>query len=212
MIIEQIIRLSSFLSPVGSQVILQKFGRNPFLLLVFCLLSLRSKDESAVKVACHLFEYADTPEKIALLSVSIIEKIIRSVGFYRKKALILITISDILVKKYAGIVPSLYDQLMQLPGVGPKTAQLVLAEGFLIPAICVDTHVHRLSNRLGLVKTKTVDATRFALERLIPQKDWNKVNRAFVAWGKNICFPRSPLCSECPLLKLCPRVGVLISR
>lgn len=198
--------------PVASQLIVQKFGENPFLVLIFCLLSLRTKDPVAFKAACRLFEIASDPESLSMLDPLKIEELIFPVGFYRKKAATLILVSRIIAEKYDSVVPANYHDLVSLPGVGSKTANLVLAEGFAIPAICVDTHVHRLSNRLGFVKTKTPEQTQIELEKIIPKDQWILINRAFVVWGQNICKPVSPLCSLCPFKFSCPQIGVTKSR
>lgn len=210
--IEQLKKESRAFPPVASQLIVQKFGQDPFFVLIFCLLSLRTKDPVAFKAACRLFEIASDPESFSMLDRSEIEKLIFPVGFYRKKAAVLISISHVLVQKYNSFVPSDYKELIGLPGVGPKTAHLVLAEGFAIPAICVDTHVHRLSNRLGFVKTKTPEQTQIELEKIIPKDQWILINRALVVWGQNICKPVSPLCSACPFKFSCPKIGVIKNR
>jgi endonuclease-3 len=211
-VLERLQKVTACVPPVASQLLVQKFGRDPFLVLIFCLLSLRTKDPVAFAAACRLFEVAKDPAVLSALDYEIIQKLIFPVGFYRKKARTLIAVSQIISKKYAGIVPSTYSGLIALPGVGPKTAHLVLAEGFGIPAICVDTHVHRLSNRLGLVATKTVEQTQIELEKIISKDQWISINRVLVAWGQTICKPVSPLCSQCPLQDICPRNGVIKSR
>ncbi len=136
------------------------------------------------------------------------KKLIYPTGFYRQKTKQLLAICALLLKNYGGAVPNTYEELISLPGVGPKTTNLVLSEGFNIPAICVDTHVHRISNRLGLVKTKTPEQTEAALKLLLPKKYWSEYNKLMVMWGQNICTPVSPKCSVCPLLPLCPQIGV----
>jgi endonuclease-3 len=212
LLIEQLKKEISKFLPVASQLVVQKFGKDPFLVLIFCLLSLRTKDPVAFQAACRLFEVARDPKSLSLLDCHVIQKLIFPVGFYRKKAQTIIAVSQIIAARYGGVVPSSYSDLIALPGVGPKTAHLVLAEGFSIPAICVDTHVHRLSNRLGLVKTKTVEQTQIELEKVIPKDQWIEINRALVVLGQNICKPISPLCSQCPLRNMCPRIGVGKSR
>jgi endonuclease-3 len=192
--------------------ITKQYGRNPFLILVSCILSLRTRDSVSLPSSQRLFEHAQTPKTLLLLSPTTIENLIYPTGFYRHKTKEILKICTILLEKYHGKVPNTYEELITLPGVGPKTANLTLAEGFGIPAICVDTHVHRISNRLGLVKTKTPEQTEEALKKLLPQKYWSEYNKLMVMWGQNICVPISPKCSICPLLPLCPQIGVTLLR
>lgn len=192
----------------AATTITTQYGRNPFLILVSCILSLRTKDSVSLPASKRLFEHAQTPQALLLLPPATIEKLIYPTGFYRQKTKELLKICKILIKNYDEKVPDTYEELIALPGVGPKTANLVLAEGFGIPAICVDTHVHRISNRLGLVTTKTPEQTEAALKVLLPEKHWSEYNKLMVMWGQNICVPISPKCSICPLLPLCPQVGV----
>jgi endonuclease-3 len=146
------------------------------------------------------------------LSKEEIEKLIYPVGFYPTKAGRIIEISRILIEKYEGKVPGSIEQLLELPGVGRKTANLVLAEGYKIPAICVDTHVHRISNRIGYVKTKTPDQTEAELRKKLPEKYWIIYNEILVAFGQTLCRPISPHCSKCPVSDYCKRIGVEKSR
>jgi len=180
----------------------------PFKILISCLLSLRTKDEVTEKAAEKLFSRAISPENMANLSLQEIEKLIYPVGFYRNKAKTIKKISEILYKKYNGKVPSTLQGLLSLPGVGRKTANLVLSLGFKKPGICVDTHVHRIANRWGYVKTKSPHQTEFALREKLPQKYWIEFNRMLVAFGKTICRPISPFCSRCPVERFCDKVGV----
>lgn len=188
--------------------IIKQYGRDPFLILISCILSLRTKDSVSLAASQRLFEAAKTPQKILSLSPSVIENLIYPTGFYRQKTKHILQICAILIKKYDGNVPSSEQPLLELPGVGPKTTALVLSQGFSIPAICVDTHVHRVSNRLGLVHTKTVIETEQQLKQLLPKRYWSEFNSLMVMWGQNICVPLSPKCSICPLLPLCPQIGV----
>lgn len=187
-------------------------GADPFQILVSTLLSLRTKDEVTAKAAQKLFARARTPEQIVALGKNKIQKLIYPVGFYPTKAGRLVEISEIIIEKYNGKVPGDLDALLELPGVGRKTANLVLVEGFQKPAICVDTHVHRISNRIGYVRTKTPDKTEFALRKKLPLKHWIKYNELLVAFGQVICRPVSPFCSRCPAARMCARVGVGTSR
>jgi endonuclease-3 len=196
--------------PSVSQIAAHK--PTPFKVLIATLLSLRTKDEVTFAAARRLFAIAETPERIARLSNATISDCIYPVGFYRTKADRIKTISGILVKQYNGNVPTDLDSLLALPGVGRKTANLVLSEGYGIPAICVDTHVHRICNRIGWVCTKTADQTELALRQLLPQKDWIHFNPLVVAFGQNLCKPLSPICSQCPIHPHCPRIGVGRSR
>jgi endonuclease III len=196
----------------AATTITKQYGRNPFLILISCILSLRTRDTVSLPASQRLFEHAQTPQTLLLLSPSTIEKLIYPTGFYHQKTKQILKICTILIKNYQGKVPNTHKELIALPGVGPKTANLVLAEGFGIPAICVDTHVHRISNRLGLVKTKTVEQTEEQLKLVLPKRYWSEYNKLMVMWGQNICVPISPKCSICPLLPLCPQIGVVRHR
>jgi len=200
------------MSEPAATSIVAHYGRNPFLVLVSCILSLRTKDAVSLAASHRLFTQAQTPQEFILLPQKTIETLIYPTGFYKRKAKQLLALCAILLEKYHGIVPKTEKELMALPGVGPKTTALVLSEGFGIPAICVDTHVHRISNRLGLVKTTTVEDTELALKTLLPTTYWSEFNKLMVMWGQNICVPVSPKCSVCPLLPLCPQIGVVKHR
>ena len=192
----------------AATTIIRRYGRNPFLVLISCILSLRTKDAVSLAASNRLFAHAQTPQSILLLPTKTIEDLIYPTGFYRQKTKQILALCAILLEKHLGKVPHSEKELMALPGVGPKTTALVLSEGFGIPAICVDTHVHRISNRLRLVDTKTVEATEIALKELLPKAYWSEFNKLMVMWGQNICTPVSPKCSICPLLPLCPQFGV----
>jgi len=183
-------------------------GASPFEVLVSTLLSLRTKDEVTGEAARRLLDVARTPEAMVALSPKKIEDLIYPVGFYPTKAKRLLSISRILLDRYGGKVPDTLEALTALPGVGRKTANLVLVEGFKIPAICVDTHVHRISNRIGYVKTKTPDKTELALRKKLPKRHWVRYNELLVAFGQTLCRPISPFCSRCPVSDMCPQVGV----
>lgn len=188
------------------------FGHDPFLVLVSCILSLRTKDTVTLPASKRLFGHALSPQGIIDLGPDKIAQLIYPVGFYKTKAVTLVAISQQLITHFGGKVPEDRDALLALPGVGPKTANLVLAEGFNIPAICVDTHVHRISNRLGIIQTNTPEETEAALMRILPQKYWISWNRWLVLWGQNICVPVVPRCSICPLASACLQVGVTRKR
>jgi endonuclease-3 len=186
----------------------QSSTRSPFHLLVSCVISLRTKDEVTHNSSRRLFQIADSPDELALLDQEAISKAIYPAGFYRTKAKQLNKIAAILVERHDGQVPADETALLSLPGVGRKTANLVLGVGFGVPAICVDTHVHRISNRLGLVATGSPEATEGALRETLPEDLWIDINDLLVTFGQNRCHPTSPRCTGCPLDDLCPRTGV----
>lgn len=178
----------------------------PFKILVFTMLSARTKDETTMKAVKRLFKEAKSPKQIRALGKKRLEKLLYGVGFYRVKAKNLLDICRILDK--TGHVPDTLEELMELPGVGRKTANIVLARAFGKNALGVDVHVHRISNRLGLVKTKDRDETERQLLGRIQEKHIRALNRNFVAFGQTVCLPRKPLCSVCPLNRLCKRINV----
>jgi endonuclease-3 len=186
--------------------------RDPFRLLVACVISLRTKDEVTARSSARLFAVASTPQELATLRTVRIAKLIFPAGFYNTKARQIREIARRIASEHGGRVPPDRDALLALPGVGRKTANLVLGLGFGVAAICVDTHVHRVSNRLGLVRTKTPEQTEHALERVLPRRHWVEINDLLVTFGQNVCQPVSPWCSRCPLTARCPRVGVTRSR
>jgi len=141
-----------------------------------------------------------------------IRKLIYPVGFYRNKSRVILGLSRRIIEEYSGRVPDSLEELLKLNGVGRKTANLVLGLGFGIPAICVDTHVHRISNRLGWVKTRTPEQSEYALREIIPRREWIKLNTTLVTFGQNLCLPVSPFCSKCDVYKFCERRGVNKSR
>lgn len=192
----------------ASSSIVAEYGKDPYLVLISCLLSLRTKDTVSWPASRRLFAHAKTPTQMLSLPVAQIKTLIYPCGFYRRKALLMHSVSQDLLDRFAGLVPQTREELISIPGVGIKTANLVLAVAFDIPAICVDTHVHRISNRLGLVRTKSVEETEKELMQVIPRELWGEYSRLLVMWGQNICVPVSPFCSKCPLFDLCPRVGV----
>lgn len=186
--------------------------RDPYKVLVATLLSHRTKDEITYPAAKRLFKKAGTPKKMLKLSTEKIEKLIYPVGFYRTKAKRIKTISRLLLERHKGIVPDTLHELTKIKGVGRKTANIVLAHAFGKKAIAVDAHVHRISNRLGLVRTKTPEQTEFALMRVLPKKYWTEFNQLLVRHGQKICRPVSPLCTKCPIQKYCKKRGVKWSR
>lgn len=198
--------------PPASETIVDRFGRDPYLVLISCILSLRTRDTVSLPASIRLFEHAKTPEQMLTLPLELIQKTIYPVGFYRTKSRTIQAISAYLISKFSSQVPHTIEELLTLPGVGRKTANLVVSEGFGLPALCVDTHVHRISNRLGLVSTKNPEDTEKALRKIIPQEYWIRYTRLLVMWGQNICVPISPFCSKCPLFDVCERKGVTRSR
>ena len=196
------------IEPAVTQIIAE-YGRDPFLILVSCLLSLRTKDTVSLPASRRLFQFAKNPSQMLELDKARIEKLIYPVGFYRRKAQQLHEISADILKRFDGKVPGTEADLLSFKGVGRKTANLVLGEGFGIPAICVDTHVHRLSNHFGLVTTtKTPEETEMALRELLPQEYWIEYNRLLVMWGQHMCASVGPCCLKCARFDLCPKVGV----
>ena len=186
--------------------------KSPFLVLISCLLSLRTKDKVTAEASNRLFKLADNPEMMLDLSTKNIEKAICPVGFYKTKSKRIKEICKALLDDYDGVVPDEIDELLKFKGVGRKTANLTVTLGYGKLGICVDTHVHRISNRLGLVMTKTPEQTEFALRKTLPQKHWLIYNDLLVTYGQNLCVPVSPWCSKCKIFKYCKRVGVKMSR
>jgi len=194
-------------APVLS-IIRERSNRNPYQLLISCLLSLRTKDEVTFHASKRLFEKANNPYEMLKLKTEEIESLIYPVGFYRVKAKKIKEISKIIVEKYKGEVPKEFEDLIKLPGVGRKTANIVLAMGFGKPTIAVDTHVHRISNRLGIVETKDPHQTEKELREKIPKEWWFKYNDLLVAFGQTICKPIKPRCWYCPVRSFCYKKGI----
>lgn len=193
-------------------VVAKESGRNPFLILVSTLLSLRTKDKTTREAGDRLFALARTPATMLELPRKKIEQAIYPVGFYRTKAKSILEICRRLIDDYGGEVPDSIDELLTLPGVGRKTANLVVTIGFGKPGICVDIHVHRISNRWGYIKTKTPEESETVLRETLPKQYWIIYNDLLVPYGQNLCLPVSPLCSICKLAGMCDRVGVTKSR
>lgn len=182
---------------------LSEAGSNPFRILITTMLSSRTRDEVTELASARLFKLGQTPGDFAKLPRGLLGKTIFPVGFYKTKAGHITGISRALIENYNGSVPPSLDELLKLPGVGIKTASLVLAEGFGQDEICVDTHVHRISNRIGMVKTSSPEKTRLALKKVLPVGLWKKINRLFVSHGKTICRPVGPKCGECAINRFC---------
>ncbi len=181
-------------------------------MLIACILSLRTQDRTTDAAAARLFALADTPKALLRLTPARIARLIYPVGFYRTKARVIRAIARDLIMRFAGRVPDDIDTLLTLGGVGRKTANLVRTIGFGKPGICVDTHVHRISNRFGYVRTRTPEETEMALRRTLLPRYWIGYNELLVTFGQNVCAPISPKCSLCPVRSLCRRVGVTTSR
>jgi endonuclease-3 len=186
--------------------------QSPFRVLISCILSLRTQDATTAKASHRLFALADSPETMLKLTAKKIEKLIYPVGFYRTKAKNILEICQTLIDRYAGQVPDSIDELLKFRGVGRKTANLVVTLGYRKAGICVDTHVHRISNRWGYVKTATPEKTEFALRDKLPKKYWIEFNDLLVSFGQHLCRPISPVCSQCPIARYCSRVGVSLKR
>ena len=192
--------------------VLGRYHKSPFKVLISCVLSLRTQDKTTEAASERLFKLADSPERLAKLAVATIEKKIYPVGFYKTKAKNIKKICVILNTEYGGKVPDEIDTLLTLPGVGRKTANLVVTLGFKKPGICVDTHVHRIANRWGYVETKTPEQTEQALREKLPERYWISINDLLVTFGQNCCKPISPFCSHCAINTYCARIGVERSR
>lgn len=193
-------------------VVARLSARDPFRILISCLLSLRTKDKTTGEASARLFALAHTPAGLLKLPLKKIERAIYPVGFYRTKAKSIHAICRRLLDVYDGTVPDSIDELVTLSGVGRKTANLVVTVGYKKPGICVDIHVHRISNRWGYVKTKTPEETEQALRRKLPKPYWITFNDLLVPFGQNLCQPVSPFCSRCKLIEYCDQVGVTRSR
>ena len=189
--------------PRSEFVNLMEEFRNPYLVLIACILSLRTNDKTTYPATLRMLELAKTPQEMMNISEDDLANAIYPVGFYKNKAKQIIELSKTIVEKLNGKVPDTIENLIKFNGVGRKTANLVLAKGFGIPAICVDVHVHRIFNRIGYVTTKTPDETEFALREKLPQKYWLDINTLIVTHGQNVCKPTKPKCDECPIKEFC---------
>jgi endonuclease III len=185
---------------------------SPFKVLISCILSLRTQDSTTAQASRRLFALADAPETMVRLTAKKIEQAIFPVGFYRTKARTILEICRNLIESHSGRVPDEIDELIKFKGVGRKTANLVVTLGYNKPGICVDTHVHRISNRWGYIKTATPDKTEAALRQKLPKQYWIEYNDLLVSFGQQLCRPISPLCSQCPVAKYCSQIGVTVKR
>lgn len=191
--------------PRSEFVQLMEEFKDPYLVLIGCILSLRTNDKTTYPATLRMLELAKTPEEMSKVSQEDLEKAIYPVGFYANKAKQIIELSKIIAEEMGSKVPDSIEELVKFNGVGRKTANLVLAKGFQTPAICVDVHVHRIFNRLGLIKTKTPEETEFALREKLPVKHWLDINTLLVTHGQNICKPINPKCAECPIEEYCKK-------
>jgi endonuclease-3 len=185
---------------------------SPFKVLISCILSLRTQDSTTAQASRRLFALAQSPDTMVRLTAKKIEQAIFPVGFYRTKAKTILEICRKLNEEYSGRVPDEIDELIKFKGVGRKTANLVVTLGYNKPGICVDTHVHRISNRWGYVKTATPEKTEVALREKLPKQYWIEYNDLLVSFGQQLCRPISPLCSQCPVAKYCSQIGVTVKR
>ncbi len=201
---------TSWKTPIVTEMALRE--RNPFKVLVSTIISLRTKDEVTSTTSKKLFSVAATPFAVLKLTEKEIADIIYPANFYKRKAATILTVCKRLVKEFRGMVPSDIDTLLSFKGVGRKTANLVLTQGFNLPGICVDTHVHRISNRFGVLQTSSPEETEFTLRKILPQQYWIEYNDLLVAFGQNHCKPISPFCSSCKLAKYCAKNGVSTKR
>jgi len=210
-IVRTLTRTSRRWSPTAVGIVAHE-SRDPFQVLVSCLISLRTKDEVTGQASARLFRLARTPRTMAGLPAAAIARAIYPAGFYRTKARTIREICRTLLARHGGQVPATMEELLALKGVGRKTANLVLTIGFGMPGICVDTHVHRISNRLGIVGTNTPEQTESALRQVLPRRYWIPYNDLLVTFGQNLCKPISPICSSCPVRDDCPQLGVGVRR
>lgn len=204
--------MSAILTKLSARYTIDRFvtanGPDPFRILVSCILSLRTKDEVTYPATERLFAKASDPEAMLKLTSSAIAKAIYPAGFYRTKADQIRAISGMLLSHHGGQVPNTIEELLRLPGVGRKTANLTVTLGFGKPGICVDTHVHRIANRLGWVETTTPDDTEAALRIGLPKRWWIPINETLVRHGQQVCKPISPVCSACAVARACRKIGV----
>lgn len=186
--------------------LMDTFEGNPFLVLISCILSLRTNDKTTYPATLRMLKLGNTPEEFAVCDVVNLEKAIFPVGFYKSKAQQIVELSQKLIDDYNSQVPADIEELVKFKGVGRKTANLVVARGFMKPAICVDVHVHRIFNRLGYVKTKTPDETEMVLRNQLPKEFWIEINNLLVTHGQNVCKPTKPMCGVCPINKYCQKI------
>lgn len=205
--IDKIVKLLKDAKQTQSEFVkLMDSFRNPYLVLIACILSLRTNDKTTYPATLRMLELAKTPKEMKKVSAEDLSKAIYPVGFYENKARQIIGLSKTIDEELGGKVPDEIEDLIKFKGVGRKTANLVLSLGFNKPAICVDVHVHRIFNRLGYIKTKTPEETEFALREKLPQKYWIDINTLLVTHGQNVCKPVKPKCLECPIAGYCAKI------
>ena len=202
-LIQSTLRDNNLVRPTALKNLQIQEDGDPFKILIGTILSARTRDEVTTTVIKALFSRFKNPDELSRANLSDIKKLIQKIGFYNVKASRLKEVSQLIIKKYNGEVPSNLDDLLTLPGVGRKTANCVLVYGFKKPAIPVDIHVHRISNRIGIVNTKNPEETENVLQKSIDKKYWIRVNETFVTFGQNICLPIKPKCNVCQLTKMC---------
>jgi len=212
--IKKIMKILKSNYPSTEKTTLNRMRSNPeaFRILISCLLSLRTQDKNTEIASRKLFEVADTPQEIINLPIKQLEKLIFSSGYYKNKARTLKHVSEVILKDYHGKVPNTRDELMSIKGIGPKTANIVLAFAYGKNVLPIDTHCHRIPNRLGWIETKKPEQTEEELEKILPKAYWRDFNAIFVQFGKTICVSISPKCSICPVNKYCKKVGVVKKR
>lgn len=212
--VSEVIRILTRHFNYRKRTILNRMRKKPdaFKILISCLLSLRTRDKNTEIASKRLFAVADTPQKIVNLPIKRLEKLIFSSGHYKKKARTLKHVSKALIKRFNSKIPETKEELLSIKGIGPKTANIVLGFAFRKLVLPIDTHCHRIPNRLGWVKTKSPEQTEHALKEILPKKYWKEFNGIFVLFGKTICQPISPWCSKCPIAEYCRRIGVKKSR
>ncbi|MGH4038026.1 MAG: endonuclease III domain-containing protein [Sphaerochaeta sp.] len=206
-------RMSNKLKELGRplpsvSLIAEETNNDPFMVLISTLLSLRTKDKVTLEASHRLFELGRTPYQMLELTTEQIEKAIYPSCFFRRKTENIKKISQILIERYDGSVPNSQEKLMELPGIGIKTANLTLNLGFQVDAICVDCHVHQIANRMGWIKTSTPEETEVALQSVMPKRFWIPLNELLVSYGQTVCTSVSPKCSLCSEKDRCPKVGV----
>ena len=202
-LMQKTLRNNNLVRPTALKNLQIQEDGDPFKILIGTILSARTRDEITTKVIKSLFTEFKNPNELSKANLKDLKKAIQKIGFYNVKAARIKEVSQIIVEKYNGKVPSKLGDLLTLPGVGRKTANCVLVYGFKKPAIPVDVHVHRISNRIGIVNTKMPEETEIVLRKSIERKYWTQVNETFVTFGQNICLPKNPMCNVCHLTKLC---------
>ena len=186
-----------------SNILKNSFKRTPYTILMATLLSLRTKDENTAKVCSQLFKNISTPQELLAIPIHELEETVKPTGMYRKKASVIREVSQTLIDKFHSTVPNSKEELLSMKGIGEKTANIVLNNAFGIPIIAVDTHVHRIPNMLGFIKTGTEKETQKALSDKVPKEYWSRLNFTIVSFGQTICLPRNPRCESCPIDSFC---------